>query len=210
MSDLNVTVSASKIEDIADSLGANDFEIMWAIKDAANYAARRAQRIGAASLHDGLDVEAATLRRRLKLTAAQGVRRSGRVRYSSAKAAKVTQARARVWFGLNPIDPFELSTPPAPGSDVRTRSQGVIAGRYHWGNAFIAKGKVGTGGAGRLFVFMRKRKSRLPLARQFADINAKALSIISSPEVFGKVEVDFYRRFESTLIKEIENGRFRK
>ncbi|MFM2090902.1 MAG: Prophage minor tail protein [Planctomycetota bacterium] len=201
---LGVTLDAERLADMADRIGAVDSDITLAVRAAANHAARLAQRMGKARLNKGLSVSAETLRRRLKATTARGYRASGQVRFSSAQADANLRARARVWFGLNPVDPFNLSTPPVWASNRSTRSSGVTAGRYRWDGAFIGRRKKGnTGEAGSPAVFMRKGPKRLPIIRQFADINAESLAIITS-EIFPLIADEFYRRFDLELVKAME------
>lgn len=205
---LDVMLSAEDLAAIVDRLGATEGMAAYALREAANHAARLAARRSRQPMSRGLEVSAATLRRRLKMSTARGLRRSGAVRYSSAQADQQLRARATVWFGFNPVDPFDLKAPVQWSSDPRTRSSGVSAGRYRWDGAFVAHRRKGASKEkGGLAVFMRKGRRRLPIIRQFADINAKGLEIISSA-VFPGVAEEFYQRFEQVLNKEIERGRF--
>lgn len=201
---LGVTLDAERLAAAADAIGAVDSDITLAVRAAANHAARLAQRMGKTRMNAGLSVSAETLRRRLKATTARGYRSTGQVRFSSARSDQELRARARVWFGINPVDPFNLTTPPVWSSDVRNRTTGVTAGRYRWDGAFIGRRKKGnTGEAGSPAVFMRKTEKNLPIVRQFADINAQALAIITS-EIFPRVADEFYRRFDLELVKFME------
>lgn len=203
---LGVSLNAQELAYIADRLGANDGNISWALRGAATHAARLAQRLGKAQLRSGLSISAETLRRRLKLSTAQGRRSDGTIRFSSAQSAHNLRARARVWFGLNPVDPFKLTTPPVWSSDIKTRTSGVTAGRYRWDGAFIARRRKGRSAeAGREAVFMRKGANRLPIVRQFAEINAKSLEVITG-NIFPLVAPEFYRKFEQLLIIEMERS----
>lgn len=200
---LDVHLEAGRIEAIADRLGATDGQIAFAVQAAANHAARLAQRMSLAKMNAGLGVSAAGLRRRLKATTANGVKADGSIRYSSGKAAARLRNRARVWWGLNPVDPFKLSVEPHMSSDIRSRTGGVTAGRYRWDGAFIARRKKGnTQTSGGLAVFKRRGKESLPIVRQFADIRAQALAIITS-DIFPKIADQFYERFEKELLKEL-------
>ena len=207
MTSLGVTLDPGRLEAIGARLGASNGQISYAIREAANHAARVAQRRGRAKMTAGLSVSLAALRRRIKRTTAQGVRASGKVRYSSSRSATNLREAALVWFGLNPVDPFDLSTPPVYSTDRATKQTGVQAGRYRWDGAFMGRRKRGSTGqrSDDLAVFMRRGKSRLPIVRQFADIDAKGFEIISG-SLFPLIADEFYRRFEIVLTQELARG----
>lgn len=189
-------LSAERIREIADQMAATDGQVAQAMRIAATFAAKLAQRYGGPKLTDATDVSSETLRRRLKIATAQGRRANGEIRFSSAKSAQELRVRARAWFGFNALRPEKDLHPAA---NLRQDEVGVKAGRYRWDGAWI--GRVGKGKSEG--VWARAGKARLPIVRQFASIDSQAYATLTSA-IFPHVSKAFYEKFESELAKIIE------
>jgi hypothetical protein len=203
------TIDLKDLDRIIQGLHADEGAAAEAMSRAIDATAKMAQRLGQATQTRGLAFDLALARRRLRMikTSAGRANHGGGGSFGS-KRARVRRLRqsAKLWFGLNPVDPTDL-VPGVTGSDG-----GMVRGqhrtRLHAGkgvdlpaDSFMGHGR----NSGKALVFRRKGAARLPVQAVKWSPEAAALNLITG-DVWPKVREYFYRSFEHNLSRVLEEG----
>lgn len=163
---IDIQIDAAGLDRIALDLAATEKEVSRALNSTLSKIGRWLRGRAVSGLSKELGIKREILRqRRLKM----------RPIIKSAKGGHIS-----IFFGLDPISYVYLGTP------VKT-ARGVQIGKHYIEGGFVAKAPNG-----KLMVFKREGRTRLPIKKQSLDVKDKADTFIQDSLL---VEAEFFERF---------------
>ena len=171
---ISVTFEARDLEKASRELGATAEQVKRALRSTLRKMASWVKTRSVRGLSKELKVQQKAIRRRLRSLKARPTADGG--------------AQIKIWYGLDPIALINL------GASQNRRGVRAAGGRFVPG-AFIAPGK-----GGKMQVFKRVGKARLPIKKQSADIAAKAERFLDDGLLNSEAfEQQFFKTFDHEL-----------